>query len=91
MPEHPKDSRDLLKLFGVEHLATLKTLVSETKKDVYNKTPNEAAEDIRKLLDEMTLRVVSRDIDGCIACLNAIQLRVDMMQHVANVIKKGGR
>jgi hypothetical protein len=79
---------DLLKLFGVEGLATLKTLVSETKVDVEKKTPNEAAWDIRALLDEITVRVASKDILGCIECLNAIQIRVDYMTKIAEEIKR---
>lgn len=79
---------DLAKLFGVEGMVTPKTLVTETLKDVSNKTPNDAGEDIRALLDEMTTRVVSGDIIGVVECLNAIQLRVDYMQKVAAQLKK---
>jgi hypothetical protein len=86
--EKPKPGIDLIKLFGIEHLATLKTLAEESAKEVERKTPNDAALDIRQLLDEISIRVVSRDIDGCIKCLNAIQLRVDFMQKVAKEIKR---
>jgi hypothetical protein len=83
-----KPDTNLLKLFGVEHLATLKTLVNESRSEVEKKTPNDASMDIRKLLDEITVHVASRNIDGCIDCLNAIQLRVDYMQRIASDIKK---
>lgn len=83
-----KKEIDLLKLFGIEGLATLKTLVNESKHEVEKKKPNDAANDIRALLDEINVRVVSKDIMGCINCLNAIQLRVDYMQKVANEIRK---
>lgn len=79
---------NLLKLFGVEHLVTPKTLVNETRKEVEKKTPNDAAWDIRALLDEITVRVASKDIIGCIDCLNAIQLRIDYMQKIAEEIRK---
>lgn len=83
-----KKKVDLLKLFGVEHMVTPKTLVNETRADVERKKPNDAAWDIRSLLDEMTVRVSSKDIIGCIDCLNAIQLRIDYMQRVAHEIRK---
>jgi hypothetical protein len=82
------EKKDLLKLFGVEHLVTPKTLVNETKKEVEAKKPNDAAWDIRALLDEITVRVASKDILGCILCLNAIQLRLDYMKRVAEEIRK---
>ena len=79
---------DLLKLFGVENMATLKTLVNESREEVEKKKPNDAAWDIRSLLDEITIRIASKDIIGCIECLNAIQLRLDYMQKIAQEIKK---
>jgi hypothetical protein len=75
-------------MFGVEHLVTPKTLVNETRADVERKKPNDAAWDIRALLDEITVRVASKDIIGCIECLNAIQIRIDYMQRIANDIRK---
>jgi hypothetical protein len=80
--------KDLVKLFEVEHLVTPKTLVNETRREVERKTPNDAAWDIRSLLDELTVRVSSKDILGVIDCLNAIQFRIDYMQKIAAEIKK---
>jgi chorismate mutase len=82
------NERDILKLFGVEGLVTLKTLVNETPREISKKKPNDAAWDIRALLDEINVRVASKDIMGCIECLNAIQRRIDYMQNVANEIRK---
>jgi hypothetical protein len=82
---------DLAKIFGVEGLITPKTLVNETPEDINKKTPNDAAWDIRALLDELTIRVASKDIHGCIECLNAIQRRIDFMQKIANEIKNMGK
>ena len=79
---------NLAQLFGVEGIITPKTLVNETKDDVLRKKPNEAGEDIKVLLDEISIRIVSRDIVGVEDCLKAIQMRVDYMRETAEQIKK---
>lgn len=83
--------KDLIRLFGVEHLVTPKTLISESAEDIARKSPNDASWDIRALLDELTIRVASKDIFGCIDCLDAIQRRIDYMQKVAEEIRKTHR
>lgn len=83
-----KDPNKLARLFGVENLITPKTLVNETRADIGKKTPLDATNDIRALLDEMNMRVVSQDIIGAIECIKAIQLRVDMINGVAESIRK---
>jgi hypothetical protein len=80
---------DLIKIFGVEGLVTPKTLVNETQREVNRKTPMEASEDIRALLDEMTLRATGGDLTGVEQCLEAIQLRVDLMQVIAKGLRDG--
>ncbi len=79
---------DLLKLFGIEGKATLKTLTTETKHDVEGKTPNEAGEELKPLLDELRVRAVSGDVIGMEACLKAMQLRMDYMFWAMNELKK---
>lgn len=79
---------DLAKLFGCEGMVTKKTLLNETKKDVDNKTPNEMSLDIRSLLDELNIKVLSQDILGVFECLEAIKLRLASMERVALDIRK---
>jgi hypothetical protein len=80
---------DLIKMFGVEGMAQLRTLVTETKTEVNKKTPMEASEDIKSLLEEMTIRAVSGDLTGVEECLSAIQLRVDLMNVIAKELRNG--
>lgn len=80
---------DLIKLFSVEGLVTPKTLVNETVREVNKKTPMEASEDIKSLLEEMTVRAVSGDLTGVEQCLEAIQRRVDLMQTIAKGLRDG--
>jgi hypothetical protein len=80
---------DLIKIFGVEGMVTPKTLVTETVREVNRKTPMEATEDIKSLLDEMTVRAVSGDLSGVEECLHAIQLRVTLMKNIADALRKG--
>jgi hypothetical protein len=79
---------DLAKIFGVEGMITPKTLVNEKLGDVERKTPHEASEDVKALLDEMTTRVVSADILGVIECLDAIQMRLTYMRTIADRMRK---
>lgn len=80
---------DLAKMFGVESLITPKTLVNENAREVNRKTPMEASDDIRSLLDEMTIRAVSGDLTGVEECLGAIRLRLELMEKIAKDLRGG--
>lgn len=82
------DPRNLPKLFGVENLVTPKTLITEKDREIRRKRPDEAASDIRILLDEINIRVMSKDIVGICECIEAIQLRINYMRDVASEIRK---
>lgn len=82
------DSHNLAKLFGVENIVTPKTLVTETDREVRRKLPNDAANDIRALLDEINVRIMSQDIVGVCKCLDAIKLRVAYLDDIANQMRK---
>jgi hypothetical protein len=86
--EHKKDPFDLAKLFGVEHMVTPKTLVSESEREVRRKYPHEVTQDIHALLEEMNMRVLSKDIIGVCNCLDAIKIRVKFLEDTANDIRK---
>lgn len=79
---------DLAKIFGVENLITPKTLLNETLREIKRKNPNEVTEDIRALLDELNIRAVSGDIVGICECLDAIDLRMEYLNEVANTLRK---
>jgi hypothetical protein len=79
---------DLVSVFGVEGMVTPKTLVNETTEDVRRKKPHEMGLDIRALLDEMQIRVVSSDIEGVLSCISAAELRLKLIREEAEKLKK---
>jgi hypothetical protein len=83
-----KDPFDLAKLFGVEHLVTPKTLVDESDREVRRKYPHEVTQEIHTLLEEMNMRVLSKDIIGVCKCIEAIKIRIDFLDDTANDIRK---
>lgn len=79
---------DLAKLLGVDHLIDKRSIVDETKKDVDGKTGQEMTLDIVALIEHINLCIMKQDINGAIACIEAIQLRVNGMREMAEAIKK---
>ena len=79
---------NIAKIFGVEDMVTIKTLVTETKEDVRRKTPDECKRDIKSLLDEIDIRIASQDIIGVVDCLKAVTLRTEYMMSVAEELRK---
>lgn len=82
------ERNDLLKIFGVEGQATLKTILEENEGDLNYKTPRQMSQDVKSLVDMLDGFVNNGDLDNALKAIKAMSIRIKAMEDVAMDLKR---